>query len=54
MWFAKMDIEGAEFDVLEHLISTGRAGLLDLLLVEWHVSRFSGRWYRRLRRLLIK
>lgn len=50
----KMDIEGAEFDVLEHLLKTGRIQCIDLLLVEWHVSRFPDRWPRRWRRLLIK
>lgn len=50
----KMDIEGAEFDVLEHLARTGRFRLLDELLVEWHVSRFPDRWPRRWRRLMIR
>ena len=50
----KMDIEGAEFDVLEHLLRTGGVGMVNLLLVEWHVSRFSQRLHRRIRRLLIK
>jgi len=50
----KMDIEGAEFDVLEHLLKRKKARLIDLLLVEWHVSRFPDRWPRRWRRTLIK
>lgn len=50
----KMDIEGAEFDVLEHLLRTKQIQCIDLLLVEWHVSRFPDRWPRRWRRLLIK
>lgn len=50
----KMDIEGAEFDVLEHLIRTDKHQLLDVLLVEWHVSRFPDRWTKRWRRLMIK
>lgn len=50
----KMDIEGAEFEVLEHLLHTGRMKYIDLLLVEWHVSRFPNPWPRRWRRLLIK
>ncbi len=50
----KMDIEGAEFDVLEHLLRTRQMQRIDLLLVEWHVSRFPDHWPRRWRRLLIK
>lgn len=36
----KMDIEGAEYPVLEHLISQGTIGLISKLLVEWHYDRF--------------
>lgn len=32
----KMDIEGAEFPLLEHLHEAGADALCDLLLVEWH------------------
>jgi len=32
----KVDAEGAEFDLLEHLISTGSVARLSRLLVEWH------------------
>lgn len=32
----KMDIEGAEFPLLEHLIQTGADQFVALLLVEWH------------------
>lgn len=35
----KMDIEGAEFEVLEHVLQTGIARLIDLLAVEWHTSK---------------
>lgn len=35
----KMDIEGAEFEVLEHLLRTGHANLIDTLAVEWHTSK---------------
>lgn len=35
----KMDIEGAEFEVLEHLLRSGRALLVDTLAVEWHISK---------------
>lgn len=50
----KMDVEGAEFDVLEHLLKTRLIGLIDVLLVEWHVSRFPNPWKLRYRRFLIK
>jgi FkbM family methyltransferase len=32
----KLDAEGAEYDLLEHLIATGAAARLTRLLVEWH------------------
>ena len=32
----KMDIEGAEFDILTRMIATGADGAIDELLVEWH------------------
>lgn len=32
----KMDIEGAEYDVLEKIIRDGNAGLIDELIIEWH------------------
>lgn len=32
----KMDIEGAEFPVLDHLIKTGAINLITTLLIEWH------------------
>ena len=35
----KMDIEGAEFEVLEHLLRTGHANLIDVLAVEWHTEK---------------
>ena len=35
----KMDIEGAEFEVLEHLLRTGAAALIDTLAVEWHTAK---------------
>jgi len=50
----KMDVEGAEFDVLEHLLKTKKMELIDVLLVEWHPSRFPNPWRLRYRRFLIK
>lgn len=50
----KMDVEGAEFDVLEHLLNTRQMGLVDVLLVEWHASRFPNPWMLRYRRFMIK
>jgi FkbM family methyltransferase len=35
----KMDIEGAEFAVLEKILDDGTARLVDLLLIEWHADR---------------
>ena len=32
----KVDIEGAEFDLLRHIISNGLLHLIDILAVEWH------------------
>jgi len=33
---AKIDAEGAEYDLLEHLIATGAVARLTRLLIEWH------------------
>ena len=35
----KCDIEGAEFDLFEHLLRTGAAGIIDEASVEWHLSK---------------
>lgn len=32
----KMDVEGAEYELLWHIIRTGNAGTIKRLLVEWH------------------
>lgn len=32
----KIDVEGAEYVLLPHLITTGALELVDLLLIEWH------------------
>mmetsp|Transcript_16941 Transcript_16941/g.36708 ORF Transcript_16941/g.36708 Transcript_16941/m.36708 type:complete len:253 (+) Transcript_16941:98-856(+) len=37
--FVKMDIEGAEFEVLEHLLDQGVAGLIDSIYIEWHTTK---------------
>jgi FkbM family methyltransferase len=37
--FIKMDIEGAEYEVLEHMLGTGTLGLVDVLAVEWHAHK---------------
>ena len=36
----KMDIEGAEYDVLEHLLETKAIDLVDMLFVEFHWDHF--------------
>jgi len=38
--FIKMDIEGAEYNVVEHLMQTGVIDLVDVLAVEWHAHKF--------------
>jgi FkbM family methyltransferase len=38
--FVKMDIEGAEYDVIESLLNTGAIDLIDVLAVEWHADKF--------------
>jgi FkbM family methyltransferase len=40
----KMDIEGAEFPLLDHLVVSGADALVDLCLVEWHDEKMG---YRR-------
>lgn len=35
----KMDIEGAEYEVIEHMIDTGAFGLIDELWIEWHYGK---------------
>jgi Methyltransferase FkbM domain len=32
----KMDCEGAEFEILNHLFKTGRIAVMDIYLIEWH------------------
>ena len=41
--FVKMDIEGAEFEVLQHLVASGAAALVDSLACEWHTSKRGGK-----------
>ena len=36
----KMDIEGAEYDVLERMIETGAINMVDVLAIEYHARRF--------------
>jgi FkbM family methyltransferase len=44
----KMDVEGAEFPLLQHLIDTDTDVLIDLLLVEWHDEKMVPRPDRRM------
>jgi FkbM family methyltransferase len=39
--FVKMDIEGAEYDVIEHLLDTRAIDRINVLAVEWHASKFA-------------
>jgi len=36
----KMDVEGKEYDILEHMIETGAIKYVNKLYCEWHVSKF--------------
>jgi len=38
--FVKMDIEGGEYEVIEHLLETGAIERIDVLAVEWHAHKF--------------
>ncbi len=38
----KMDIEGAEYDVLEKMINDGSLGYISFLFIEWHAHKLSG------------
>jgi FkbM family methyltransferase len=49
----KMDVEGAEYELLEHLIATGADRNVERLLVEWHEPPIGPKqWKRRQRRIL--
>lgn len=37
----KIDAEGAEYDILERLVASGKSSLVDRLYVEWHDSKMS-------------
>lgn len=37
----KVDAEGAEYDILERLIDSGKSDLVDRLYVEWHDTKMS-------------
>jgi len=50
----KIDIEGAEYDVLDKLSSNPVLKRLDNILVEWHENRLTPRWRYRLRRRLLE
>lgn len=47
----KMDIEGAEYDVLERIIDNGKSDLIDRLYVEWHGSKMTGDYQQRQERI---
>ena len=38
----KLDIEGAEFELLEHVLADGAAPILDTVVVEWHTVKRAG------------
>jgi len=35
----KMNIEGAEYDVLEHMLQTGAISHIDVLFIQWHYKK---------------
>jgi FkbM family methyltransferase len=37
----KLDAEGAEYDILERVIESGKADLIDRLYIEWHDSKMT-------------
>lgn len=39
--FVKMDIEGAEYDVIDHLLNTGAIDFISVIAVEWHAHKFA-------------
>lgn len=39
----KMDVEGAEYEILKHLIKTGAIKCISYLLVEFHHNKMSGK-----------
>lgn len=43
---AKIDVEGSEYVLFDHLLETGSAALIDELFVEWHGWRFADQWER--------
>lgn len=45
----KMNVEGAEYDVLEHCIENGSINLVDQLHVQWHFNKIPGMTKRHLR-----
>ena len=49
--FLKVDIEGAEFEVFEHLLDKGAAGLVDTASIEWHTDKRGGGLKQQQRRL---
>ena len=38
--FVKMDIEGAEYEVINHLMQSGAIDLIDVMAIEWHAHKF--------------
>lgn len=48
----KLDIEGGEFDVLEHMAQTDTFSLINVLIVEWHNFLLPDDYYERKENLL--
>lgn len=38
--FVKIDIEGGEYDLIEHLIKTGSIDKINVMAIEWHAHKF--------------
>ena len=49
--FVKMNIEGAEVDILEYLIKTGNIKLIDKLIIENHYNKIGGDYTERMQKL---
>jgi len=49
----KMDIEGAEYDVLEKIVDVGVINLIDRVYIEWHSHMFSNPEKYRIREMML-
>lgn len=45
--YVKLDVEGAEHDILEKMIADGTDELCELLMIEWHSGKMAGDYLSR-------